>query len=286
MRSLFRILWTATRDAVDDDVLTLAAALAFYTSLSLAPLVLLLMWILGLLGVGAAERLIGQVHELIGSDGAAVVRGIVENGRDAVRLDSLSGAIGLLTLLFSASAVFSQLQRSINLVWGIEARPERRIWGWLRRRLLSMAMFGTLAFLSLVSLLASTAMELVSDWIGRDDPLPLVSLLASLLVFVLLFAMVFQFLPDARVAWRDVWFGAATTAVLFTAGKHLIGMYLAHRSIGTSYGAAGSVVVLLAWVFFSSVLVLFGAEITQAWAHEHGRRLRPYAHAKRSDPDA
>lgn len=274
-RSLIRLLWTAVRNAVADDVMTLAAALAFYTSLSLAPLVVLLLWALSFLSPSAADELIRQVDMLIGPDGAKVVATIIENDRGGVNLGGVSGSIGLVTLLFAASAVFGQLQMSLNLIWGMQVKRGHRVWGWVRKRLLSLAMFGAVAFLSLVSLAASTGVAFLSAQIGRDDPLPWVSLALSFLVFVLLFAVVFQLLPDARIAWRDVWVGAVATALLFNVGKHAIGLYLAHRGLGSSYGAAGSVVALLAWVYFSSIIVLFGAEITQAWARSRGRHIRP-----------
>lgn len=282
LRSWFRVLKVASKDAIEDNVPRHAAALAFYTSLSLAPLIVLLLALASLLGPDSVERLIAQVDDLMGHDGVAVVRAIIASSKEGVRLRTLAGAVGLATLLFSASAVFGQLQASLNAIWEIEATPGRRIWHWLRKRLLSLAMFGLLAFLSLVSLLASMFVALLADWMGAG--LPWASFALSFLIFVLLFAAVLKFLPDAQVEWRDVWFGALLTAVMFATGKHLIGLCLARKGLGTAYGAAGSLIVVLVWVYYSSLILLLGAEITQAWAQEHRRRVRPEVHAVRKAP--
>lgn len=273
------------RDFQRDNALQLAAAVAFYAALSLAPLLMLLLWIVGLLDPGLQDQVVQRVSTVVGDAGRDTVRTIVEQADQSVNTGSWAGAIGIATLLFAATGVFAQLQRALNLIWNVEPRRGQGIGGFLRKRLLSLLMILIIGALLLASVAITTAMSAVSqplvgdsaagNWLG-----PLLNVLVSLVVFTALFAAIFKLLPDVRIAWRDVWYGAILTAILFTIGKWLIGLYLGHTSVGSAYGAAGSLVALLVWVYYSAIIFFAGAEWTQAWVRTQGRTLQPDKHAQ------
>ena len=257
-------------DFFDDDPLSLAAALSFYTLLSLAPLVLIVVALAGLLfgHEAVAGRIVVEMRGLVGEAGAEVIQTVLREssspGKGVVSL-----AIGIATLVFGATTVFAELQSALNKIWDVEADPDRgKFWSFVRTRLLSLAMVVGIGFLLLVSLLVSAGISGVGEWLEGRWALSAaiwqaINLVVSLGIVTLLFAMVFKLMPDAKLAWKDVWFGAFVTAALFTVGKYLIGLYLGHASLGSSYGAAGSVVVLMVWVYYASIIVFLGAEITK-----------------------
>jgi len=254
---------------------TQGAALAFYTIFSLAPVLVVVIAVAGALF--GAEAVRGQIYRefqgLMGRDTAAFIQGVLQSA--AKRGSGLAAVLGTVTLLLGASAVFVQLQESLNVVWAVAPRPGAAFTTLLRKRLLSFALVMGLGFLLAVSLVLSAALTAFGDFLERRLALP-VNLLTvangavSLVVVTLLFAMIYRILPDVRLSWREVWTGGAVTAVLFVAGKALIGLYLGHTSIATTYGAAGSLVVILLWVYYSSLVFLFGAELTRV----HSRRFR------------
>ena len=285
-----RTVWSAARhlfrEFTDDNPFTLAAALSYYTLLSLAPLVLVATALAALVfGREAVEgEIVGQIRGLVGEAGAEVIQGILRSAAESGQ-GKLSLGIGLLTLLFGASTVFAQLQTALNGIWDVEADPDRNaFWSFVRTRLISFAMVVGIGFLLLVSLLLSAALSAAGAWAEGLFPLtPVVwqgiNTLVSFLIVGLLIAMIFKALPDADIAWRDVWFGAGVTALLFTLGKYLIGMYLGRAGIGSTYGAAGSVVVLLVWVYYASLILFLGAEITHVHSQREGREAPPTEHA-------
>ena len=276
-----RILKRVGREIGDARVMTHAAALAFYTALSLPPLLVLLVWALGALPGESQELLREQADQLIGQAGVEVVDSILDSADRSVGLTGISGIIGSLALLFAASGVFAQLQGALNVIWDVEPKPGAGLMGWLRKRLLSMGLVGVLAFLAAVSLGASTFVDAIVPRGGPEFLGRAANVLLSIAVFTMLFAAVFKLLPDVEMRWRDVWGGALFTAVLFSIGKWGIGAYLAAKGIGSDYGAAGSAIVVLAWVYFNGAIVFIGAEVTQAWLRENGRRLVPDEHAVR-----
>jgi len=254
-----------------------AAALSYYTLLSLAPIVLVTVALTSLVfGRDAvAGRIVGEVRGLVGEAGAEVIQSVLRNASDPGE-SKFSLVVGVIALLAGATTVFVQLQDALNRIWDVEAKPGKSaIWTFVRDRLLSLAMVVGIGFLLLVSLVISAALASLGDWIGPTNApglLQSINALVSGAVITLLFAMMFKWLPDAKIAWNDVWFGALVTAVLFTAGKHLIGEYLGRASVGSAYGAAGSIVVLMVWVYYAALILFFGAELT----HVRSRR----AHAK------
>jgi len=247
----------------------LAAALSYYTLLSVAPLVLIVVAVAALVfeRPDVEGRVVTEIRALVGDEGAAVVRTVLRNANDREK-DALSVVIGSVLLLLGATTVFMQLQDALNRIWKVDVSShESAVRVFVKERLLSLAMVLGIGFLLLVSLLVNAALSAVSDSArGALGYAPGVvhalDAVLSVVVITLLFALMFKVLPATSVAWRDVWFGAVTTSVLFTLGKSIIGLYLGRASIGSAYGAAGSLVVVTVWVYYASMIVFFGAEVT------------------------
>ena len=249
--------------AMVHDLMTLSAALAFYTALSLAPLLLILLSVVGLMGASSQTELISQIQSSIGPQAAEAIRVIVENADNRPQLGSWAGIVGVLTLLFSASGVFAQLQSSLNVIWQAEgAASDAGVGEWLRKRLLSMGMVLAFGFIAAVSLALSAVLSFVFQSDGQLWQI--VNYGVSLAVFAFLFALIFEYLPDRRLPFREALIGGALTSVLFSIGKSLIGLYLGRSAVGSAYGAAGSLLVLLVWVYYSALIVFIGAELTRA----------------------
>ena len=270
-----------------------AAAISYYTLLSLAPLVLLAVALAGLVfeRPEVERRVVAEMRALVGADGAEAVELVLRHANNP-RTGARSVVISVILLAVGATSVFAQLQESLNRIWKVQANPRQSVvWGFLKERLSSLAMVAGIGFLLLVSLLfdavLSAAGESARAAVGIHEVLQAGNLLVSVTIVALLFAAMFKILPDAPVAWRDVWFGAIATSVLFTLGKHVIGVYLGRAGIGSAYGAAGSLVVLTMWVYYASMIVLFGAELTrlrsQRWEDGAGPR-EPRAMASEVDP--
>ena len=257
--------------------LELAAALSYYTLLSLAPLVLMAVAVAGLVFDRAAVegQIVKEIRVLVGSEGSQVVETVLRHARDPEK-STFSVTIGVAVLFLGATSVFVQLQSSLNRIWKVDERARNALWVILKERLLSLAMVLAIGFLLLVSLLMTAALTAFGETalVGvRHGALGLegLNLLLSLSVIALLFATMFKVLPDAPVAWRDVWVGAIVTSLLFTLGKGIIGIYLGRAGIGSPYGAAGSLVVMTMWVFYASLIVFFGAQLTYARSQRRAR---------------
>jgi membrane protein len=260
------IKWSA------DDCLMLGAALAYSTVFSLAPILVIAIAVAGaLFGQEAAQgEIVGQIRALVGEEGATAIQSLIES---AGRQDAGGRAtiIGLAVLLFGSTSAFSQLQSALNRIWEVEPETRAGLWDMIRARFLSFAAVLGTGFLLSVSLVLSAAVAAFArfGW-GRmaaiGPMLELADFLGSMLVHTLLFAMIFKLLPDAAIRWRDVWVGAGVTAGLFFVGKLVIGVYLGTSDVGAAYGAAGWVILILAWVYYSAQIVLFGAEFTRAYA--------------------
>ncbi|HUM11496.1 MAG TPA: YihY/virulence factor BrkB family protein [Myxococcaceae bacterium] len=269
----------------EDKASTLAAALAYYALFSLAPLVLIAVAVAGLVfGRQAAEgQLYTQLAGLIGDSGGKAVQELVANLHRQQGGGVVATAVGLATLFFGASGVFAQLQESMNTIWKASPPTTNGIVDFFRVRLLSFSMVLGVGFLLLVSLVLSAVLAAVGDYLGTFLPGgaavgQALNATVSLVVITALFAMIYRMLPDTYVAWRDVWLGALVTSLLFTIGKSAIGFYLGKASVASSYGAAGSVVILLLWVYYSAMILYLGAEFTQVYSMRHGSR-RAATHA-------
>src|SRR5262245_2515589 len=276
------LLKEVAREYWSNRPMELAAALSYYTLLSLAPLVLMTVALAGLLfdRVTVESRVVTEIGLLVGADGREVVQTVLRHTRDPEK-GAASVAIGVAVLVFGATTVFVQLQSSLNRIWKVDDRARGNVvWVLLAERLRSLAMLLAIGFLLLVSLIVSAALAAFGDTaVGPAEDiasmLGAINLLVSLAVVTLLFAAIFKVLPDAPVAWRDAWVGAIITAVLFSIGKGLIGLYLGRASIGSPYGAAGSLVVMTVWVFYASLIVFFGAELTYVRGRRRGAAPSP-----------
>ena len=284
LQACWRLLKDTGNSWIEDKVPRLAAALAFYTILSAAPLLVIVVAIAGFVfhqDAQARQMLVEQFSSLAGEQGGEAVQAMIEH---ASRPGSTTVAmiVGLITLLAGASGVFAELQDSLNTIWGVAPKPGRGVFGTVRDRFLSLAMvFGT-GFLLLVTLVLSTALAALSHVVGLEGVGMVGEVLnfcVSFTVVTLLFAMMYKFLPDVKIAWRDVWVGAVVTALLFTVGKLLIGIYLGRASVGSAYGAAGSLVVFVVWVYYSAQVLFLGAELTKVYANRFGSRIRPAENA-------
>jgi membrane protein len=271
-----------------DQASVMAAALAYYTVFSLAPLLIIVIAIAGaVFGEQAAKgELVMQMQGLIGKDGAQLIQTAIEN---ASQLDPSQGPIptliNIILLLSGASVIFGQLQQSLNRIWKVEPKPGNGIIDFVRQRLLSFSMVLVIAFLLLVSLVISTILVISGNYLR--DLVPgftylwhLLNFFVSLGIVTLLFAMMFKILPDAKIAWKDVWMGAALTALLFDIGKFLLGLYLGKTSLASAYGAAGSLVIILTWVFYSAQILFLGAEFTQVYVRSGGQEIAPAEYAR------
>ena len=250
------------------DILNLAAALAFYTALSLSPVLVIVLWVFRQLGFQDQQAVIREMVELVGPEAGRVLGIIIENAKEAPELGTVAGVFGFGALLLSAGGVFGQIQSSLNRIFEV-APPKTVDWKlYIRKRLISLGMVFSLGFVAIVSLGASAAVSFLSQRIAGGDgsaaaPFGILDLALSFLLFAGFFAALFKILPDAKIPWRESIFGGILTALLFSFGKRLIGLYLGKSSIGSAYGAAGSVVIFLVWIYYSSVILFIGAELTQ-----------------------
>lgn len=265
----------------EDEAPRKAASLAYYTLLSTAPLLMFSVTIAGVaFGDEAARGQIAtQVGAVVGPQAAAAVQGVVRNAHQE-QGGLLSSIIGIAVLLFGASGVFGELQTTMNSVWGVKPKPGRGVKGFLRDRFLSFTMVLGVAFMLLVSLLISAALSAVGEFLSSSLPggealWQVLNLLISLSIITGLLSLIFKVVPDAEIRWRDVWVGAFVTAILFTVGKSLLGLYLGKSSFSSSYGAAGSVVALVVWVYYASQILFMGAEFTQVYARLFGANIQP-----------
>jgi membrane protein len=259
-----------------DQAPRLGAALAYYTILSLAPLLILLMAIAGLvLGREAVQgQLFGQINSMVGAEGAKAIQEMIA-GASKPSSGIIASVLGVLTLLFGASSVAGELKSSLNIIWGRPQNDAGGITGMVKDRSQALGVVLAGGFLLLVSLVISSAISAAGTFMSGVLPLPefvlqALNFVLSLLVITGVFAVLFRYLPDVQIEWHDVLIGAMFTAVLFTIGKFLIGMYLGKASIGSAYGAAGSLVIVLVWAYYSAQIFFFGAEFTQVYAEEVG----------------
>ena len=272
---------------LEDKVPQLGAALAYYTVFSLAPLVLLLLAIVGFLfrndPAGTWQKVTEQMSYFLDKSAIDVVQGIAQKASQPNK-GVVATSIGILLALFGASGVFGQLQDALNTIWGVKAKPGVGIMGFIRSRFLSFAMVAGVCFLLLVSLVLESLLKSFSHYVQAMLPGGIVIALVvysifDLAVVVLLFALIFKFLPDVKIQWRDVWIGALMTAIFFAIGKWALGLYLGSGAAASAYGAASSLITLLLWIYYSSQILLFGAEFTQVYAARAGRALVPAKYA-------
>lgn len=292
IKTIFDITVQSLKQWWSDNVFLYAAAIAFYTIFSLAPILLISAGIASMVfsEQQAEDQIVKEIEHLTGSEGAKVARQVLQNV-NILKGSPLAVVFGVLTALIGSTAVFVNLQSSLNHIWRVRSKTDMSmIKVLIRVRMRSFGIVLAVGFLLLVSMVFSALLNgvqtLMADqmkqvsWVWQ-----LINTLISIGVITLLFAMIYKYLPDVKIAWQDVVVGAALTSVLFTIGKSLIGLYLGQVAIGSTYGAAGSFVVLLIWIYYSSLIFFFGAEFTHVYAHRFGRRIRPEKHAEKMEDD-
>ena len=265
----------------NDKASRLAAALAYYTVFSLAPLLIIAIAIAGaVFGEEAARgEIVTQIQSLVGKEGAQFIETAIENASKP-ETGSIASIISVVVLLFGASGLFAQLQDALNTIWEVQPKPNLGLWTILRTRFLSFTMVLGVGFLLLVSLILSAGLAGVINFFGHLLPgggflLQLANFILSFVVTTVLFGLIYKVLPDAKITWSDVWIGAIITSLLFSVGRFLLGLYLGNSSFGSTYGAAGSVVIILAWVNYAAQILFFGAEFTQVYARRFGSQIVP-----------
>jgi membrane protein len=289
MRKLFsnlpHILKLSYQGWKEDKASRLSAALAYYTIFSLAPLLVIIIAITGLFWQRDAVQLqvMNQIQGLVGEQGATFVSDLLASASNPAE-GITATIIGIITLLFGALGVFNELHNSLNIIWEVKEEETKGFLQTIKKvifdRFLSFTMILGIGFLLLVSLVISAGLSAVQETIGNAIPLSeiflqIVNLVISIAVITVLFALIYKFLPDAEIAWRDVWLGAFVTAVLFSLGKMLIGIYLGNSAVASSFGAAGSLVLLLVWIYYSAQILFFGAEFTEVYANNYGSKILP-----------
>jgi membrane protein len=279
-----QLMWSIGRDTVSawitHNASSLGAALAFYTLFSIAPILVIAMAVAGsVFGPNVAEtRVLGEMRGLLGDAGANAVQGLLASAHQS-GLKGIAGAIGVVTLLIGATSVFGELQNTLDYIWKSPKKTSVAWWRILRSRVLSVGLILGVGFLLMVSLIVSAALAALGAWLGAflvqwSVILPALDLVLSLGLTTVLFAVIYKYVPREDIAWGDVWIGGLVTACLFTVGKLLIGLYLGRSSLSSAYGAAGSIMVLLLWIYYSAQIFLLGAEFTHVFTYALGSRSR------------
>ncbi len=276
---------------LEDDAPSLGAALAYYTIFSLAPLLVIVIGVAGMVwrqSDSVRADVMQQVGDLVGPDGAEMVGTMLDSASGPGAESFWATLIGGAVLLFGATTAFAQLKASLNVIWGVRPDPDRGFVNLLLARVLSFGLVLTIGFLLLVSLILSAALSALDAFLtdlafGTDVLIQAAGFVISLGVVVVLFALIFKYLPDAEIEWRDVWVGAFITALLFTLGKFALGVYLGSSSAASAYGAAGSLVLLLIWIYYSAQILFFGAAFTRVYAQRYGAQIRPAKGALRAE---
>ena len=287
-KSIWQFLKTTVNEWVEAEPFQLAAALSYYTLFSLAPLLIIAIGVAGFVfGREAAQnQIVETLQGMIGQESAQAVQGMIQEANAKPKTGLISTVIGIVALLFGAGGVVGQLQTSLNKVWEVTPKPGQGIWGFVRQRFFSFAMVLGIGFLLLVSLVVTAVLSsltgMLSSMFGDATFVAhAIDILVSFGFVTLLFALIYKFVPDVEIQWKDVWVGAALTSILFTIGKYLIGLYIGTSGVSSSFGAAGSLITVLVWVYYSSLIFFLGAEFTKAYASEYGSGVVPAENAQR-----
>jgi membrane protein len=282
LSTIYNLFRETVNEFLEDRAPRLGAALAFYTVFSLAPLLIIVITVAGLVFDPETVRsqLMTQFQGLIGADGAELISTMVAATREEHQRGIMATGLGLVLLLFGALGVFGQLQDAFNTIWEVQPREDAGIMRLVQQRLLSLTMVLGLSFLLIVSLVVSAFLASLGSLIGQILPgfdllLTILNLAVSFGILTLLFGLMFKYVPDVEIPWNKVWIGAGMTALLFLIGQFLIGLYLGNTDVGSTFGAAGSLVVLLIWVYYSTQILFFGAEFTQVYTNKFGEGAQP-----------
>jgi membrane protein len=286
IKQVGRVIIQSFKSFGEDKIPKYSASLAYTTVFSFGPLLIVIIFLCSIFfGQEATQgKIYSQMQQFVGKDAALQLQTIIQNASISDK-GSLAAAIGIITLLLGATAVFAEIQDSINTIWGFKAKPKKGLWKIIRNRFLSFSVVVSLGFLLLVSLAISTILEGLSDQLKARFPnvtvaiFYILNLIISFIVITSLFAVIFKVLPDAKTKWKDIFPGALASGVLFMIGKFAISFYIGKSHVGTTYGAAGSLVVLLLWVYYSAIILYLGAEFAKTWASYKGSSIRPNDYA-------
>lgn len=270
--NVWEIFKTTTQKWWALDPFRQSAVIAYYAIFSLPALLVIIITVAGLaFGVGTADgKVLQQVTDTVGPEAAAQIKEILE-AATAEKVSVWATFVGIVTVLLGAIGVFVELQKTMNIIWGVEAAPSKGVWAFFRTRIFSFGLILAIAFLLMISLVISTVLSAVSGFLQADSSkfllwlFQIINFIASLCVMSFLFALMFKFLPDAKISWRQVWMGALLTGILFTVGKTALAFYFGTANPGSSYGAAGSIILILLWTSYSSMILFFGAEFTHTY---------------------
>jgi membrane protein len=289
-KSIWQFLKTTINEWVDAEPFQLAAALSYYTLFSLAPLLLIAIGVAGIVfGREAAQnQIVETLQGMIGQDSAKTVQEMIQASNEKPKTGMLSTIIGFVALLFGAGGVVGQLQTSLNRMWEVKPKSDQGVWGFLRQRFFSFAMVLAIGFLLLVSLVVTAVLSsftaMLSSFLGDATFVAhAIDIFVSFGFVTLLFALIYKYVPDVEIEWRDVWVGAALTSILFTIGKYLIGLYIGTSGVSSTFGAAGSLITILVWVYYSSLIFFLGAEFTRVYATQYGSGVAPAENAQQMD---
>ena len=289
-KSIWQFLKTTIDEWVEAEPFQLAAALSYYTLFSLAPLLLIAIGVAGFVfGREAAQnQIVETLQGMIGQESATTVQEMIQASNEKPKTGMISTIIGFVALLFGAGGVVGQLQTSLNKIWEVTPKPGQGIWGFIRQRFFSFAMVLSIGFLLLVSLVVTAVLSsftgMLSSLLGDATFVAhAIDIVVSFGFVTLLFALIYKYVPDVEIEWRDVWVGAALTAILFTVGKYLIGLYIGTSGVSSTFGAAGSLITILVWVYYSSLIFFLGAEFTRVYATQYGSGVAPAENAQQID---
>jgi membrane protein len=289
-KSILQFLKTTINEWVEAEPFQLAAALSYYTLFSLAPLLLIAIGVAGFVfGREAAQnQIVETLQGMIGQESAQTVQEMIQTSNEKPKTGMISTVIGFIALMFGAGGVVGQLQTSLNKIWEVTPKPGQGIWGFLRQRFFSFAMVLAIGFLLLVSLVVTAVLSsftsMLSSFLGDATFVAhAIDILVSFGFVTLLFALIYKYVPDVEIQWRDVWVGAALTSILFTIGKYLIGLYIGTSGVSSTFGAAGSLITILVWVYYSSLIFFLGAEFTRVYATQYGSGVAPAKNAQPMD---
>lgn len=284
--NFFYLMKASFHEFIEDDAIKLSASLSYYTIFSLPPLLIIIISLCGIFFGEEAVRgeLFGQINGLVGNNVALQIQETIKNVKLS-NANTFATTVGVFILLVGASGVFSEIQDSLNYIWGIKAKPKRAFLKFLKNRLMSFSMIGSVGFLLMVGLIVNALMDIMSKRLANYFPKDTVYLFYGIniiivfLIITLLFTVIFKALPDGKIVLRDCIIGASFTAFLFMIGKFAIGAYLSSSAIASVYGAAGSVILILVWVYYSAIILYFGAEFTKVYAITHGQKIVPYKYS-------
>ena len=286
LKEIWKVIIQSFKGFVDDKIPKYSAALAYTTIFSFGPLLVVIIFLCSIFfGQEATQgKIYDQMVQFVGQDAALQLQTIIKNASLSDK-GNLAAIIGIVTLILGATAVFAEIQDSINTIWGLKAKPKKGLLKMLRNRFLSFSVVVSLGFLLLVSLAVSTIVEGLSDKLKSSFPdvtvviFYILNLVISFVVITTLFALIFKVLPDAKTKWKDIWPGALASGILFMIGKFAISFYIGKSNVGSTYGAAGSLVILLLWVYYSAMILYVGAEFAKAWSSHKGTSIHPNDYA-------